>query len=399
MVNMGYRGFDRRIWVLFTSMLIDGVGYSIISPYILLFLKQDLGVSLAVGGLVLLVAGVVGAAGNVIGGLLADKYGRRGVMVSSMLLRCFTFILLAVQVAYQPDFILIAALLSLSYFFGGVFSPANNAMVADISEPSRRMEAYGLLRVAWNLGFAVGPIIGGVLILVSFSLTFMVSAIISFVAALVVALMITESYVPKHKEKRESVWDGIGSIKPFFLLFCLICLPMFIMAGQFGSTYTVYANERVGIDTATIGAVFGLNGIMVVLMQMPISRWLNDRNPYMGMALGSVVYALGFLFIAAVTDSVGLAITMVVITVGEMMIVPVSNSLTVLLAPDDERGKYLGLFGLVSSFGWFGSTFVGGILYDTYDNGWIIWGDTGIPGHGHCGRNVAFLGTHEQEVH
>ena len=87
MVNMGYRGFDRRIWVLFTSMLIDGVGYSIISPYILLFLKQDLGVSLAVGGLVLLVAGVVGAAGNVIGGLLADKYGRRGVMVSSMLLQ------------------------------------------------------------------------------------------------------------------------------------------------------------------------------------------------------------------------------------------------------------------------------------------------------------------------
>ena len=268
----------------------------------------------------------------------------------------------------------------MSYFFGGVFSPANNAMVADISEPSRRMEAYGLLRVAWNLGFAVGPIIGGVLILVSFSLTFMVSAIISFVAALVVALMITESYVPKRKEKRESVWDGIGSIKPFFLLFCLICLPMFIMAGQFGSTYTVYANERVGIDTATIGAVFGLNGIMVVLMQMPISRWLNDRNPYMGMALGSVVYALGFLFIAAVTDSVGLAITMVVITVGEMMIVPVSNSLTVLLAPDDERGKYLGLFGLVSSFGWFGSTFVGGILYDTYDNGWIIWGTLAFLG-------------------
>lgn len=371
---LGYKGFDRRIWVLFASMLIDGVGYSIISPYILLFLEQDMEVSLAIGGIILLVAGVVGAAGNVIGGLLADKYGRRGVMVSSMLLRCLTFVLLAAQVTYGPELITISALLSLSYFFGGVFSPANNAMVADITEPSRRMEAYGLLRVAWNLGFAVGPLIGGVLILISFSLTFTISAVISFFAALIVALMLSESYVPVPKEGTKGALHGIGGIKPFFLLFCLICLPMFIMGGQFGSTYTVYANERIGIDTATIGAVFGLNGIMVVLMQMPISRWLNDRNPYMGMVFGSVVYSLGFLIIAAVTDSIGLAITMVVITIGEMMIVPVSNSLTVLLAPDNERGKYLGLFGLVSSFGWFGSTFVGGILYDAYDNGWVIWG-------------------------
>jgi MFS family permease len=65
---------------------------------------------------------------------------------------------------------------------------------------------------------------------------------------------------------------------------------------------------------------------------------------------------------------------MIIITIGEMIVVPVSNALTVLLAPDDSRGKYLGVFGVVSSFGWFGSTFIGGILYDTYDNGWIMWG-------------------------
>jgi len=374
MVNFGYKGFDRRIWVLFTSMLIDGVGYSLISPYILLFLEQDLDVSLAVGGLVLMVAGVIGAGGNVIGGLLADKYGRRGVMVVSMLLRCITFIALAVMVMVHPDLLLISVLLSLSYFFGGVFGPANNAMVADVAEPSKRMEAYGLLRVAWNLGFAVGPVIGGFLILVSFSLTFIISAVISLFAAIIVALMITESYTPKPKQKTEHSWKSITNIKPLFLLFCVICVPMYIMSGQFGSTYTVYANERIGIDTATIGLVFSLNGIMVVLMQMPISRWLTEKNSYLSMVLGTVVYAIGFLLIAAVTESIGLAITMIIITIGEMIVVPVSNNLTVLLAPDDERGKYLGIFGLVSSFGWFGSTFIGGLLYDTYDNGWIMWG-------------------------
>ncbi|MFA5311938.1 MAG: MFS transporter [Methanomassiliicoccales archaeon] len=375
--SFGFRGYDRRIWVLFTSMLIDGVGFSIISPYMMLFLKQELDVSLAIGGLVLMVAGIVGAIGNVVGGLMADKYGRRGVMITSMLLRCGTFILLSIQVTFFPELISICLMLSLSYFFGGVFGPANNAMVADLTEPSKRMEAYGLLRVAWNLGFAVGPIIGGALILVSFSLTFTVSAVISFGAALIVALMITESYVPKPKdptEKKAGLWKDIAHIKPIFLLFCIVCIPMYIMSGQFGSTYTVFANERIGIDTATIGLVFALNGIMVVLMQMPISRFLTERNPYMGMAAGTVIYSLGFLLIAAVTDGFGLAITMVIITLGEMIVVPVSTSLTVFLSPDDERGRYLGIFGLISSFGWFGSSFIGGILYDSFDNGWAMWG-------------------------
>ena len=371
---LGYRGFDRRMWVLFWSMLIDGVGYSLISPYILLFLKHDLGASMAMGGLVLTIAGVIGAGGNMVGGLLADRYGRRGVMVVSMLLRSLTFVLLAIMVTFRPEFVSIAVLLTLSYFFGGVFQPANNAMIADLTEPSRRMEAYGLIRVAWNVGFAVGPIVGGMLILVSFPLTFTISAIISFVAAAIVALMLTESYVPVPKTKKEPGLKGVGNLKPLFLLFCLFTLPLFIMSGQFGSTYTVFANDRVGIDTATIGLVFGLNGIMVVLLQMPISRWLTERNPYAGMLAGSVVYSIGFLLVAAVTDGYWLALTMIIITLGEIIVVPVSNALTVLLAPDDSRGKYLGVFGVVSSFGWFGSTFIGGMLYDTYDNGWIMWG-------------------------
>jgi len=362
------------MWVLFWSMLIDGTGYSLIGPYILLFLKQDLDVSVALGGLVLTIAGIIGAAGNMVGGLMADRYGRRGVMVGSMLLRSLTFVLLAIIVTYQPDFLIISILLTLSYFFGGVFQPANNAMVADVTEPSKRMKTYELLKMAWNLGFAVGPIIGGALILISFPLTFTISAVISFFAALIVALMLTESYVPVPREKKEGGLRGIGDLKPIFLLFCLFTLPLFIMSGQFGSTYTVYANERVGIDTATIGLVFGLNGIMVVLLQMPISRWLTERDPYMGMLAGSIVYAVGYLLVAAVTDGYWLALTMVIITMEEIIVVPVSNALTVLLAPDDSRGKYLGVFGVVSSFGWFGSTFIGGVLYDTFENGWIMWG-------------------------
>jgi MFS family permease len=274
----------------------------------------------------------------------------------------------------------VAFVLSLSMFFGGVFDPANNAMVADVVEPARRLEAYGLLRVAWNLGFAFGPMIGGVLLVFSYSVTFLVSALISLVAGLIVAFMLTESYQPGPPKERFTLVREFRNVKIIFLVFCIVCVPMFLMSGQFGTTYTVYANERVHIDTLTIGLVFGLNGVMVVLLQMPIARALGKRDKYLAMTAGTVLYAVGYFFVAGVTDGITLAMTMVVITLGEMIVVPVSTDLTVSMSSETERGKYLGIFGLIGSFGWFGSTLVGGILFDNLSNGWLLWGSIASMG-------------------
>jgi MFS family permease len=265
-------------------------------------------------------------------------------------------------------------------FFGGVFEPANNAMVADVVEPARRLEAYGLLRVAWNLGFAFGPMIGGILLVFSYSVTFLISALISLGAGLIVAFMLTESYQPVPQTERFKLVRELRNVKPLFLAFCLICIPMFLMSGQFGTTYTVYANERVHIDTLTIGLVFGLNGLMVVALQLPIARALEKRDKYLAMTAGTVLYAVGYLFVAGVTDGLTLAMTMVVITIGEMIVVPVSTDLTVSMSGETERGKYLGIFGLIGSFGWFGSTLVGGILFDNLSNGWLLWGSIASMG-------------------
>jgi MFS family permease len=287
---------------------------------------------------------------------------------------------LAVLVAYWPDISVVAFVLSLSMFFGGVFDPANNAMVADVVEPARRLEAYGLLRVAWNLGFAFGPMIGGILLVFSYSVTFLVSALISLVAGLVVAFMLTESFTPGPAKERFALVKELSSVRALFLVFCIVCIPMFLMSGQFGTTYTVYANERIHIDTLTIGLVFGLNGVMVVFLQMPLARALEKRDKYLAMALGTVIYGVGYFLVAGVSDGITLAVTMVIITVGEMIVVPVSTDLTVSMSSETERGKYLGIFGLIGSFGWFGSTLVGGILYDNLSNGWLFWGSISAMG-------------------
>jgi predicted MFS family arabinose efflux permease len=374
MTKLFPRGYDRRIWILFYSRLIDGVGFSIIGPFLALFMYQSLGVSMAMVGLVLLMAGLAGAGGSLVGGLMADRYGRWGVMTWSMLLRCVTFLVLAFQVSLWPDVLGVSITLTLSYFFGGVFDPANNAMVADLVEPAKRLEAYGLMRVAWNLGFAIGPMIGGILVAWSFLWTFVISAVISLLAALVVAFFLSETYVPKPREKGPGLLKSIGSVNKLFLVLCFVLMPMFIMSGQFGVIYVVFANERVGIDTVTIGAIFALNGLMVVLLQFPIARWLEGRNYYLAMAGGSLLYAVGYMAIAPISNGLGLALTMVIITFGEMVVVPVATNLTVEMSPEDQRGKYLGIFGLFASVGWFASSLVGGFMYDNISSGWVLWG-------------------------
>jgi predicted MFS family arabinose efflux permease len=351
-----------------------------VSPFLALYMNQVLGAPMTLVGLVLLVAGLAGAAGSFVGGVIADARGRRNVMVVSMITRSLSFVALAIVITVMPELWLISALLALNFFLGGAFDPANNAMVADVVEPSRQLEAYGLLRVAWNLGFAVGPAIGGLIVVFSYNLAFLASAGVSMIAALIVLFFLKESYVPNPGSRKERLKLDLSGISLPFLAFCIFCVPMFIMAGQFGTTFPVYANERLGIDSFVIGIVYGINGLMVALIQLPLARWLSRYNMFSAMLFGTLVYALGFFSLALIWGGWGLAMSMVVITIGEMIVTPVATSLTAAYSHVDDRGRYMGVFGLVASLGWFTSSLIGGIVYDNASSSLLLWGIMALLG-------------------
>jgi MFS family permease len=373
-------GYDRRIWVLFWSRLIDGAGFSIVSPFLAIYMNQELGASMTLVGLVLLLAGLAGAAGSFVGGVIADARGRRMVMIVSMFARSLSFVALALIIGLAPNVWLISAVLALNFFLGGAFDPANNAMVADVVEPARQLEAYGLLRVAWNLGFAMGPAIGGIIVAVSYETAFLASAGVSLVAAVIVLLFLKESYVPKPGLKKERMKLDLSGISLPFLAFCVFCVPMFIMAGQFSTTFPVFANENLGIDSFVIGIVYAINGLMVALIQLPLARWLSRYNMFASMLFGTLVYAVGFLSLALIWEGWGLALSMVVITLGEMIVTPVATSLTAAYSHADDRGRYMGVFGLIASLGWFTSSLIGGLVYDNAASGLVLWGAMALMG-------------------
>ena len=180
------QGYDRRLWMLFGGRVIAATGFSIVMPFLSIFLYTKMGVPMTIVGMIFLGNALSGAVGQIIGGELADRLGRRPVMWTSMAVRGAVFLLLSLAIAEMVDLRLISALLMVSSFTGSLFEPATNAMVADLVPPGRRLEAYSILRVGQNIGWTLGPLLGGILAMLSYASLFVFTALTSVVVAVII---------------------------------------------------------------------------------------------------------------------------------------------------------------------------------------------------------------------
>ncbi len=389
------KGLDRRIWILTAGRIISATGYSIVMPFLAIHLNLDLGVSLAQVGLIYLVMAVAGAFGQIIGGEIADHLGRRPVMYASMIFRGLVFAALFVAMAVIKDIWLISGLLLTSSLLGSMFEPASNAMVADLVGVGRRMEAYSLLRVGQNIGWTLGPLISGIMIVfLPFAYLFAVGAAACLIVGVVIVLKVAEPQRSSVIHAKFRLRD-MGAIvhNRLFLVFCLASLPVGIVMGQMTSTFSVFAVQDAGIAEAEVGYLYALNGVMVVALQFPMARMISRHQMPFSLALGSLLYAVGYLFLGFSGAMWMLVLSMVVTTLGENVISPSSTALVAKLSPDNERGRYMGAFGIFSSFGWSLGPAIGGSLYDgLHTMPLALWGAVAlismlsVAGYLHLGR-------------
>lgn len=374
-------GFDRRIWILTAGRVISATGYSIVMPFLAIHLNSDMGISMAQVGLIYVVMAVAGAFGQIIGGEIADRMGRKPVMWASMVLRGLVFIALFAVMAIAKDIWLISGLLVVSSLLGSMFDPASNAMVADLVGMGRRMEAYSLLRVGQNIGWTLGPLISGIMIVfLPFSYLFAVAAVTCLSVGAVVLLNVVEPHRSSTPHAKFHLRD-LGTIahNRLFLVFCLASLPVGIVMGQMTSTFSVFAVRDAGIFEAEVGYLYALNGVMVVALQFPMARAISRHPMPYSLALGSLLYAVGYLFLGFSGAMWVLVLSMVVTTLGENVISPSSTALVAKLSPDNERGRYMGAFGIFSSFGWSLGPAIGGSLYDSLHTAPLaLWGSVAM---------------------
>jgi MFS family permease len=376
-----YSGLDRRVWILFAAEIMSATGFSVVMPFLSIYFNYELEVPMNIVGLIWLVIGITSATGQTVGGHLADLVGRRKVMYVGLGVRALTFLLISFAVASQWHYTHIAAVLAIGSFCGGTIDPAINAMVADVVEPSMRLEAYGLVRVGINIGWAIGPMMGGLLAAMSYSSLFTLTAITTATFSMIVFLFIPESMRKREpKERKGGDYRRILSNRTF-LMFCVGSLLLFMVTSQMGTTLPTFSRSEIGLTEVRIGLLYSINGAMVVLLQMPIARYLKRFALTSALIAGALLYTTGYFCMSLAGSFAMVAMCMATVSIAEIVISPTTMAFVAKVATEEERGRYMGVFGQFAAAGWAFGPFYGGTIQDSFiSEPMVMWGLISLAG-------------------
>ncbi len=382
-----YQEFPETFWVLTFSSFIDQIGGFMLMPFIAIYMTSVFGLTMVQMGFVFIIVGVGNMIGGMIGGAITDKIGRKkcalyGLLSSGLFSIVFIFINTITGIYILVGFM---------GFLGSIGGPARQAMIADILPPKQRVEGFGIVRVIVNMSATIGPALGGLLAIYSFKYLFLADAITSFITAIIFVLKIPET-LPKSSEIQEKGQESQPSeeSKPKkeggykavfmdwrFMLFVLISAFMSLAYMQMISTLPVFLTRELGFDLNIYGLLISMNAFMVVIFQFWITRKIKMFPALVMMAIGNLLYGIGFGMYGLIATVPLAFIAMIIITIGEMVVAPFSQSIAANLAPEDKRGRYMAVHGWSELFPMLFGIIGAGAIMDNMDSS-ILWYLTGI---------------------
>ena len=362
-IRQATAGYPRQFWLLFWGMLISAAGGSMIWPFLTIYMRQRLDIPLTTVALLLTLNAAAGLATTTVAGPAADRFGRKGVMVLSLAANSATMLAMSSADTLQPWVILMA----ISGAFGPLFSVGSNSMVADLIEPERRGSAYALLRMSNNLGVAIGPSVGGFVTATSYALAFYIAAGANAIFTLLVLFFVAETVPQKQATSDQPQTDGgYGQVlrdRPF-LAFCGVYTLAVMAHVLLMVLLPVYAKENFGVPESQYGFIMAANAAMVVLFQYATTRVTERYHHLPVLAVGSLFLALGTGSVALGWNFPTFLASIVLLTIGEMIVVPTSTALTANLAPPATRGRYMSVYSLTWGIGFGIGPVIGGFLND-----------------------------------
>jgi MFS family permease len=373
--------FPRQFWILFGGTLINQIGSGMVFPFLTLYLHQRLSLSMTLVGVVLALWGISGLLGNLVGGSLADRFGRKQLMAFSLAASAF-----GLAIFGFPDSLVTAGTVVVFVgFVGALFQPGRDAMVADLVESDKRPQAYGLLRVVANLGIAIGPAIGGFLASVSYLIAFFASAVATLLFFFITVFLMQETKPAVAPQMHTQTAPGnFGTVMRdrLFIAFCGASALAVIAYSQMMTVLPVYMKDQFGLGESYFGWVMTTNAGMVVLLQFPITRATEKIARFPLIAFGAILYATGVATVALGASFWHFIVSMVILTFGEMIVVPTVTAVTADLAPAELRGRYMGVIGLTWNLGFGVGPILGGVITDQIAPRalWPIMGSAALAG-------------------
>ncbi len=355
-----YRRYPAQFWILVTGSLLSSIGASMVWPFLTNHLHRDLGVPQLTITYMMALNSMMAIAASFISGPIADRLGRKPVMLLSLFGGTAYFYLMG-----QVEVVLLVAILwALWGALNPMYAVGANAMVSDLITDDRRIEAYAILRVIHNVGIAIGPVLGGLLAtLFSFSASFIAASIALTVYGVITLIWVKETLPSKNQVSPTVALSPIqadrtgmqGLLKVLrdslfmsvFLSFTVTTMAASIMF----SLLLVYANSQFGITEGQYSWVITTNALMCIFVQFGVTRLTIRFKPLPVLAVGALFYAMGVGSVALGRELWSFILSMVIMTIGELIMTPTATTLVANLAPVDLRGRYMGIYSLMWPIG------------------------------------------------
>jgi len=282
---------------------------------------------MAQAGIVLGVFSAFGLIGSMIGGALTDKFGRKNLILFGLIFSALS----TLSLVLVNEFAVLIPLAIVISLLSNIAGPAHQAMIADLLPEDKRQEGFGILRVAANMSWIIGPTIGGFIANRSYFMLFVLDAVISCIVAVIFYLYISETK-PAVKEEPESMlrtFAGYGVVLRdyAYVAFLVVSMVMGIVYQQMYNTLSVYLRDNHGIEPQGYGFLLTVSAIIVILFQFQTTRVIKKYPTFIMMALGTFFYMLGFGMFGFVAVYWLFAAAIVILTIGEMVIMPTASAL------------------------------------------------------------------------
>ncbi|GAB2870096.1 MFS transporter [Streptomyces deserti] len=394
-VRESVSGLPRAFWWLWASTLVNRLG-GFVATFMALYLTLDRGYSASYAGLVAALHGLGGVISSLGAGVMTDRLGRRPTLLVAQASTAVSIALLG----FVHDPVAIAAVAFLVGMASNASRPAVQAMMADIVRPEDRIRAFSLNYWAINLGFAVSSMAAGFIAEVSYLAGFLIEAGMTMACAVLVFLKLPESR-PTGTASEEAPGDdtvGLGTVLRDGRFMGVVGLSFLIaLIFQQGSVGLPVAMGEAGFSPADYGMVIAVNGVLIVALQIPVTRFIEHRDARRLLVVSSLLAGYGF-GLTAFAGSVGVfALTVCVWTLAEIVNAPTQTGLVVRLSPLHGRGRYQGMYTMSWSVASLVAPLMSGFVIDRFGAEWL-WGLCAVVGTvAGLGYGVLMRGLSEEE--
>jgi len=365
-----FGAFPRQFWMIGIGVLVSSVGSSLVWPFQFIHISRTLGLRLTTVATLITISSTTGFAVSLLGGSIADRLGRKPIMTAAQAIHGLAWALMSVAGTYL-GFLIPMTLIAVATPF---YAVGSDAMMADMLPPAQRSSGYSILRIFNNAGIALGPALGGFLVTRSYPIAFR-SAALAMLSYGIFLLVAVHETLPKAKRGAPTRATEAKAPAPAtgywrvlhdrtFVAFALFMALGMVASLMMWTLLAVYTKQNFQFPEHRYSWLPITNALMCVFAQYPVNRITRRFQPLPTLTIGMLVYATGVGSVALMSGFWGFWLSMLIFSLGELIVVPTATAYTANRAPADSRGRYMNIYWMSCGLARGVAPLIGGFLND-----------------------------------